>query len=332
MSVSNDDVYVDLLMSNPIQTKANERVQVQFNQSQSQAILPNTNGYKLAIIRFSLNTETLPIFIPTMQNTNTTVYSITMAYNGSHYQQFMQFVPQNLNPVDSDERYYVYSYQYLIYLVNQCFQQCYDGLKALQPTLDFSVPIMSIGSTQLCSITIDNTEYGYNETNKINTYMNYSMYALFSSLPAMLVSSTNGRDYQLNNLLSSNPALLTQDYSTVMLWNPVSSVVFTTNLLPIYQSQTPPIQIYKHGTIVNSNSTYNFLNILTDFIGDELNFTPYIQYSADIYRFLSLKHNTEIRNIDLQVFWNNKNTGEKKPLYLGVGGSCSVKILLTKNF
>lgn len=334
MSIQDEDIYVDLLLTNSIQTKSNERVQVAFNQSESQPILKNTDGYKLSIIRFTLNTETLPIFIPTMRSDTQTIYSITMSYNGVFYQQFMDFQPQNLNPVDPDEKLYVYSYQYVIYLVNQCLISCFNGLKALEPTLTVSYPTMSFDiNTQISFLSIDNNYYGYNEANKINIYMNYPMYYLFNSLPAALINTNeNGCDYQLNNLIGEKQNILTQEYSTVPLWNPVSSVVFTSNLLPICQSQTPPIQIYANGSLTNNNSTSNFLNIVTDFIGNDLTFTPFIQYSAEIYRFLSLKNSSSIRDIDLRVFWINKNTGTLKPLYISSGGSCSIKILLTTNY
>lgn len=199
---------------------------------------------------------------------------------------------------------------------------------------DLQPPIMIYDSiTQKCTISFDNEYFGYNELNKINIYMNYAMFTLFASLPSCIVNkNTLGMDYQLNNLIAPDPSKLTQDYSTVALWNPVSSVIFTSNLLPIYQSQTPPIQIYANGSLLNGSSNFNFLNILTDFIGNDLTFVPYIQYAPGIYRFLSLKQNTEIRNIDLQVYWMNKSTGVLKPLYIGVGGTASVKILLTKDF
>jgi hypothetical protein len=333
--MENDDVYVDLLLSNTIQTNANHRVAVSFMQNQSQAILKNTTGYKLSIIRFSLNTETLPVFIPTMQSKNETIYSITMEINGERFQQYMQFEPQNLAPQDPEEYYYVYSYQYLIYLVNKCFSSCLTELKKVAssatsdvpPTMNFDV------ESQKCYLSFDAAYYGYNESDKINIYMNYSMYALFASLPACIVNkNTLGMDNQINNLISQDHSTLLQDYSTVSLWNPVGSVVFTSNLIPIYNSATPPIQVYRNGQATNNSSNANFLNILTDFVADNMDFTPYIQYAPGIYRFLSLKHNAEIRNIDLLVYWMNKNTGILKPLYIGVGGSCSVKLFLTKNY
>ena len=190
---------------------------------------------------------------------------------------------------------------------------------------------MTFDSTsQKCTLNINNF-YGYNEAGKINIYLNSALYALLASVPSCIVNKNKlGMDYQINNLISQSPTALIQDYSTIALWNPVASIIFTSNLIPIYQSQTPPVQIYENGQLVNNSSTFNYLNILTDFIANDLDFTSYIQYSASVYRFLSLKPNVEIRNIDLQVYWQSKNTGKLRPLYLGAGGSASVKILLSR--
>jgi hypothetical protein len=326
-----DDKYLDLLLTNSVQSHSNQRVAISFMQNQSQPILKSTNGYQLSIIRFSLNTETLPVFIPVMQSTNTTIYSVTMEINGKQYQQFMQFEPQNLNPADPDEYYYVYNYQFVIYLINKCLASCLTGLRALTTCPTSSAPTMTFDPTsQKCTLNID-SGYGYNNSSKINIYLNNAVYALLASLPACVVNKNSlGMDYQLNNLISQSSTALTQDYSTVALWNPVSSIIFTSNLIPIYQSQTPPIQIYENGQIANNSSNFNYLNVLTDFIANDLQFVPYVQYSASVYRYLSLKPNTDIRNIDLQVYWQNKGNGKLKPLYMGVGGTCSVKLFLSR--
>ena len=325
MSNFNDDIYIDLLLSNSIQTNSNNRVLAQFSQTSTQPILKSTNDYKLSIIRFYLNTETLPVFIPVMKNASTTIYSITMEYNNVTHQQYMEFQPQNVNPIHSDEYYYVYNYQYLMYLINQCFQSCVDAVKpgAVAPKITFNA--------DRCTITLDDSVYGYNEQNKINIYFNYPLYSLLASIPAMqLNQNVAGKDYQLNNLMSDDPSILRQEYSTLPILNPVASIVFTSNLLPIYQSNTPPIQIYIDGKLQNSSSSYNFMNILTDFVANEMSFTPFVQYSPTIYRYLTMKPNTHIQNIDLQIFWMKKTTGELKPLYIGAGGCCSVKLYLTK--
>jgi len=325
MANEKNDIYIDLLLSNSIQTHSNSRVAVSFSQSQSQPVLKSTNGYKLSIIRFSLDTQTLPIFIPTMQSKDTTIYSISMTLNGVTIQKFMKFEPQNLNPVDIDEYYYIYNYQYLIYLVNQCFISCAAELDDVlySPRMDFD------NDTQKCSINIDTSMYGYNEENKINIYMNDAMAQLFFSLPMMNVNKNyDGLDYQLNNLISNNNSIMTQNYSTINFWNPVNSIVFTSNLLPIYESTTLPIQIYREGLLTNNSSNYNFLNIVTDFIGNDLLFVPFLQYAPSIYRYISLKPNNYIKDIDLQLMWINKHTGLMKNVYIGVGGNCSIKLVI----
>jgi hypothetical protein len=334
MTDKNDNIYIDLLLSNSIQTTSNARVPIQFFQTQTQPVLKNTTGYQLSVIRFYLNTELLPVFIPTMLNgsQSTTIYSFTMTYNGYSYQQYMQFTPQVQNAVDPDELLYVYSYQYLINLMNNALESCLINLNTLTPTLTSVSPYLLFDQTlQRCSLTLDDNYFGYNEPNKINIYMNYSMNTLLSSLPSTQVNyNTSGQDYQINNSFSQDPTTLQQEYSTVPIWSPISSIIFTTNVLPISCGITPPIQLYVNGTLSNNNSTFAYLNILTDFIADNMQFTPFIQYSPSIYRFIDLKPGVEIKTIDLQVYWSNKNNGVLKPLYLPPGGSVSVKLLLNR--
>lgn len=183
------DIYVNLLLTNSVQTHSNQRVPLNFVQNQSQPILKSTNGYELSIIRFSLNTETLPVFIPVMQSTTSTIYSVTMEANGQQYQQFMQFEAQNLAPADPDEHYYIYTYHFLIYLMNKCFASCLAGLSGLTTCPTNITPKLTFDPvSQKCTLTV-NSSYGYNESNKINIYLNNSMYALLASLPACMINT-----------------------------------------------------------------------------------------------------------------------------------------------
>lgn len=116
--MNTDDTYIDLQISNIEQVSSNKRAISSFFQSSSQVLIKDTTGYKLSIIRFVLNTESLPVFIPQLQlnEKNKTSYSFTFEYNGKFYQQYMQYEPQILNSSDSAEYYHVLSYQWLIYL------------------------------------------------------------------------------------------------------------------------------------------------------------------------------------------------------------------------
>ena len=329
MNQQSDRIYCDILLSNSI-TQNNSHPTVQFFESRSSALLNDTTNYKMSIIRFSLNTEMLPIFIPAMQNTNQTIYSITMEYNGKVQQQYMNYVPQGRTTIGSDDFYDIYNYQYVIYLMNECFRQCFSSLNlpmngAKQPFISFDV------QTQLCNIIFDENYYGFNEQNKINVYFNFSMNAILNTFPVFVHGNNlaNGRNFQLDLRMMKNN-ILQQELSSVGLWNPVNSIVFTSNMIPIEPSANPPIQIYKDGILQTGTSSNTSLNVLTDFVGNDLLFKPYVIYSPTVYRYIDLKPNTEIRNIDLQVFWRDKNSGKYRPLYLASGGSCSVKLLFVK--
>ena len=78
------------------------------------------------------------------------------------------------------------------------------------PTFSFD-PI-----TKLISLDIDNTEYGYNENDKINILINAQLNTLLSSLPVNPIFLSENCDYQINNLIVSDPSIMTQEYLTVL--------------------------------------------------------------------------------------------------------------------
>ena len=108
MSVSNqaDKVYYDLCISNLSgNLKGNPPPVLFYNETRSTSIIFNPSSYYLSIVRFSLDTPTLPVFVPDIQlnqsDPNLTVYSFTLSYtdpvSGITYnaQQFMNFIPQD---------------------------------------------------------------------------------------------------------------------------------------------------------------------------------------------------------------------------------------------
>lgn len=331
MKPNDEDLYIDLQMNNIQVEKSSQRVKCEFFQSSTQEIIPNTTNYKLSIIRFVLNTETLPVFIPTMKTNSRvdTIYSITMEYDGIYYQKYMEFHPQVLNPVEPEEYFYCLNYSYVAYLINKCLSQCLDGLINLVPTLENTSPHFTfIYDVQTKLFSIDGT-FGYNDTGFINLYFNYNLNALFPSFPAMVANkNVNGMDIQFNPYLSGSTTL-TQEYSTIGLLNPISSILFTSSLIPIFPSITNPAQIFSNGTQLNTSSAYSFSNIITDFVGNDLAFVPFIQYDASVYRYIALKNNNQIRNIDIQINWISKTDGRVRPIYISPGGFSSIKMLLT---
>ena len=312
---------VDLLQNNKIQTNISNRVQCKFELSQSQPILENTTNYELSITRFNIQTDGLPLFIPTMVDSSETIYIISFEKDGIFYSQPVMFSPQNLNPVTPEEYYYIYNYSFFINLLNETFKTLANMLDVSNyPTFVFD-PI-----TKLISLNIDNTIFGYNEQDKINIFINSPLNTLLNSIAVTPIFLSQNCDYQINNSIVPDPSITTQEYATVLQWSPINSITFTSNLLPVFPVINSKVQIYQNGDLIDDSTAYNFSNTITDFIADNSEFLPYIQYSPSIYRYISLKENQNIRSIDISVNWMNKQTGRLNPLYLSAGSSASCKL------
>lgn len=156
-------IYYDLNITNNDTNNNNNTPFLEFNETRSNPILDNPSDYFVSVIRFSLETPSLPVFIPapvipsvesalpapspainTYFNLN---YYITMgAYNGANWVEFQQpllWIPEDLNAIkptpaqvnagDFDSPYfYCYSYTHFIYnIVNRGLAMCYQGLYAL---------------------------------------------------------------------------------------------------------------------------------------------------------------------------------------------------------
>lgn len=130
-----------------------------------------------------------------------------------------------------------------------------------------------------------------------------------------------------------------QDYnSTGSLWSPVQSIVFTTNLLPVKKEYTgKPLILGDNIVGSTTNSQSAFEPIVADFIIDQQyekaegwrDFTLYEPQAE--YKMISLTaSHDEIRNIDLQVFWKYRLTGELIPLTMFNCSDVAVKMLFRK--
>lgn len=334
----NDNVYINLIQSNIKQDSLTTKTPISFNIQFSQNVLNNTTGYKLSIIRFDVNSNSLPVFIPLIDDPTTdinkTQYSCTFQYQYDvnsptyTYTQYLIWEPQNTN--DNTQYYYCYSYSYFANLVNIMFQNCFTELNSLvQTNLTNNITMVYNPTLQVFSIEYDYNSYGLGY-NKINVFFNTPLEYLLSGFLYTYSSNNNPNQYALLNL--SQSGIFTQDYSTIQQFSPISSIVFTTSLLPIYSSITPPVNLYQNDVLLDNSSTYNFKPILTDFSATDLIFQPVLQYSAVIYRFIDLKPNQCIKQLDLYIYWMNKFTGLYTPLYLNVGGSVSIKILISNQF
>jgi hypothetical protein len=128
-----------------------------------------------------------------------------------------------------------------------------------------------------------------------------------------------------------------QDYeSTSSLWSPITALVFTSTLIPVYAEQVGAPIIYGEGNDgTNNQSTNAFQPIVTDIalpLDNAANYRGFIEYvpSAE-YRMASFTSSRqEIRNIDIQVFWKARLDGNLYPLRMFNLSSVSIKMMFRK--
>jgi len=122
-----------------------------------------------------------------------------------------------------------------------------------------------------------------------------------------------------------------QETSTINNWNPVVSIVFTSNTLPIIPTQVTQPLLFVDGVVQtgSSGNNNNINNVITDFSSDTP-LRPFIYYVPTAeFRMISLVGNRPLNNIDVGVYYKTRS-GELVPFRLGAGGSASLKILFRK--
>ena len=132
-----------------------------------------------------------------------------------------------------------------------------------------------------------------------------------------------------------------QDYpSTGNLWSPISSIVFTSTLLPLKNEATAQPVVFGQGNLGFNQPTAQsaFQPIITD-ISLDLSSPPgsglyrqFIYYVPQAeYRMTAFeKSRQEIRTIDIQVFWKNRLNNQLYPVQMFNLSSVSLKILFRK--
>jgi len=130
-----------------------------------------------------------------------------------------------------------------------------------------------------------------------------------------------------------------QDYnSTNSLWSPCAGIVFTSSLLPIKNEySSKPIVLGTSSSLGTTNSPSAFEPIIADFVVDQQiekaegwrSFTLY-EPNAE-YKLSSIQaSHDEIRNIDVNVYWRFRLTGELIPLTMFNCSDVSIKMMFRK--
>lgn len=293
-------VYYDININN--QSSIGETSEIlTFDEIRNNPIVTKANDYSLSIVRFEIDTYSLPTFIADIEKFPNTdpdkmIETITFDYGATSTQiKHLKWQPTNLhipkpknlsadNPVqeDNNEYYYGNSFRHHCDLINTAFEELTAELKiSVGVALNNLKPPIMIWNedNQTASILAQEEFYNWSRTNHVNIYFNRSLYAKFTSLPALqkydnplnkIYKIYMKADYSTKVILL-DPLLndttekyikTDQEFSTVSNWSPLSSIVFTSNSLPIYSTQVSAPYIYYNGILSVDSGVQNNEKIL----------------------------------------------------------------------
>jgi hypothetical protein len=316
--------------------------------------------------------QSMPLMIPAVQtgqaDPNRLEGVITLKYGGVYASQHLTFVPENLSvPVanppllrqDNSQGYYnLNSFQSFIDIVNTAFSNALTSLKALVPTLNVNTNrpgFLQIDQQGFC--------YGYFQQslydsalgvgNYVEVYFSEVLYNYFSTFQfdyygdgVLTIPTARYRlrvkgspTYAPQNTFSITDAVGTfntlvcfQDYVATQSWNPVSGLIFRSQLLPIKPSLSGVPYVYNSPSN-QQLATSNVILQLTDLVVDNRDgkqYKPGVIYAPTAeYRLIDLFGSTPLYTIDILVEWTD-NYGNAYPLLLAPGATATMKILFRR--
>jgi hypothetical protein len=368
-----EKLYYDIQLTN-LENNGGIPPVLNFIETRNIPFLHDAEEYYMSIIRFSLDTPNLPIFIPTIElnqpNINLTIYKVSLQWtnplNPSQIFTSTQpviFIPQsqtaNIPPPPSvngiqyngGNYYNIYNYQYFIYLINETFITCYNELKTFVEDVGLVLPsdyypVLSWDTSNNTAIlNCDVLGYSTTSNNYIKIFFNTSLAQLFSSFPVLITSQTGSLNAQIITNSFSNSNIIAyppndpvydaiqvfQEYSTIALWTPITSIVFTSTTLPIVSNQVSTPIVFDGNSIFGGNGNNSLVNqLITDFISDDGTYKPNLVYQPSAqYKWIQLMGKRPLNTFDLQVYYKDR-LGQLNPFYLASGATATIKILFSK--
>lgn len=364
-------LYYDMCYNN-YQSTSEEPNQLEFKETRNTPLIQNPNNYNMSIIRFQLDTPSLPSYIaqiqPNQSNRDLMIHSITLTYMNNGVETnvnptYLIWVPvhkevplpnppsSNSDGFQTDSNYYYgYSFLNVVSIINTAFATAMTSLKAAVGGLNtVDNPFMYFDEiTKTFAIVAENQYFNINNSTHIRIFFNRPLFGLMNSFPFYRYSINDpfNKVYQIRmddekgynliqkTLIGSNKVLieLHQEYSTTVNFCPISSIVFTTTQLPIVSNALSAPLIFNNNQLV-SDYNQNSLSalIITDMSDNsDFSYKPNLLYAPSAeFRRISMTSNRPINNIDVKVYWKDRQ-GKLKPFYLWSGGKASLKLMFEK--
>lgn len=341
-----DNIYVNLGFYLKKTNITDADVPCTFYSNRTSAIIENAKDYKMSIARLDFDSQNLPILIPSIatgadnptNNINLTNYQVQIKNPGGNTGTVINLIytPRNkyrfdnipVNPGDDTPYYYIFNVETIVDMFNTACQSAISMFPGLQ------APFMVYNKDNTFSIYFDEqfaTDYVF--------CMNDELYNLFRNF-----NYTYTQNHNVNNILIVENRLGTNTYTnngtTYIIetqyapsfstnWSPVSSIVITSQRLPIVAEERIPTVNVISGISNSSNEIEQQISDIVVNIDNPNDYNTRLTYVANTdYRSITLNAG-EIREIDLKIYWRSK-IGKIYPLLMSDGNSGNCKIKFEK--
>lgn len=343
-----------------------------FNENRSVPYLYNAKDHFASVMSFQLDTSTLPVFIcePVVGDSNVknTIYIFSIKQWDNIANEFVPIskkriqwepenkaVPEPPAPVASDYSnnpyYYSSTYQHFLSLINNQIadEWALQGLIYSPPFFLFENGSITLYGEDGMITRPDGVPQGIGYA----LFFNTELYSLFSGLPAIKqfeTPNTLNQNYELLfpfNLSGLNIVTLYTDvtqttsykgvksraeYSPLSFWNPIDSIVITTNYLnTVPELVTSNIQSTSDETRAASNAEQYY--ILFDYMAPNYgasDYHPSVNYEPNAeYRLTDLYGVGDVNQLEVRALWKDK-WGYLHTFTLKSGSSSAIKILFRK--
>lgn len=344
-------IYYDIDILNNDQAHGLPSPNLNYSEARTNPILNCPSNYFASIVRFSLETPSLPIFIPQIKiggSANDTIYTIYMKNTGSStvHAEDVTYIPSNstlvVSPPSSvqdlsNEYYFVYTYQQWINMLNQTLHDL-----AVTQFGETNAPFFQFDTTtSLLKFYVPasyGTTYQFFVNNQLQTLLdsfqfNYTnINSLYGNQWQLLYSNQN----YLNNVTLNSVAywVMYQESTTIPLLNPIQSLIFTCSFLPIVASLTAPPKVFgADASLFSTGNNANITPIITDFEVNLSNTDTYkeiVVYNPTAeYRLIDMQSSYPVNQIDISVYWKDIY-GVLHPFKLNSGCTCSIKLMFRR--
>lgn len=282
-----------------------------FNVNRTDVILTNPSDYYLGILDFSIPLYAVPLF--SFVNNR---YSFSLEFDGLTLTTILLWVPEaGFSPVFQS----VYSYQSFIKSMNNALKTLYINMQTAKPLfLPTSQPFITLDNNR---ITLNIEDWYY--LNNSFVCCNDQLSNFLTSINVFFVTPNFIR-FLYNDHMPSYTRLgvlyyaLTQANNDLSNWSSLSSVIFSTNQVPV------------SGELIGTQKNETIL-VLGDFVSlqSENRISYYNYVSKAPIRLCNLNSSYPLSSIDVQIRWYNRE-GDSQIIQIPANTNAYIKLIFVK--